>query len=521
MLNFPAKRRPGGGPLDPGADTVDNPSVANLAALAALNVIPAGANSALPEGWEVYVETMRCKWRLRATAVAPVAFEIVTSTANPTRQWWREDCEASDANPWLNQLAWAVNPATGNNEAVGTAVAPLASYAEFGRRMRGAVLNASYSVSFLGAVAAIDVSGFELGPLGMLVLDGNAGATVAAAWPAGVTLAAIAGYTAPNPAGPEAAIVDVAVPALFDWTPYVGLRVRCSPNAFPHAAGPLDRCTFEVLQVNPAGGGNNTARINVPNGFDPYDTLLPGLTGLVPQNGDFLFCEDLPRSGPISIDITKQNGATLPSVNVTGFDVRAAAGVPIRIRCLVPEALANPDFGKPIFFGCLVRTTQVSGSANFWVCLFDNPGGAMLAQGDNIEQNRLVFTCCGWLNVNMTLTNCVVNTGLMEAGGFVLRGFNRFVGANGFFDNVGFTALNVDQPGTFLQSSGATYGDTNARGLYVTTPGFLWTYDFAPAVNAGGLSEFRVLGVEYTWGLNLPYPAAATVEVVAIRPPVV
>ncbi len=528
MMTLPAKRRLGAGPLDQSGQTFENPSVLNLAALALLNVAPEGVNSSLPEGWEVYVQSKRAYFIKRTSAVAPVAQVIVASTVTAGVQWWRKDCDASDGNPWVGQLAWAVNPATGNDENVGTPASPLASVPEFIRRLRGAKLNAIYSLSILGNVDAdgIDLGELDLGPNGMVVIDGNAGATPAAGappapWPAGVTVAAIGGYTAPVPGGPEYAIITANVATLADWTPYVGCRVRCSGAAFPHPAGALDRCTFYVIQVNPAGGGNNTARITIPNGFDPYDPLMPGLTGLVPLNGDFLYAEDLPQGGRLQGEISKEFGAVLPSVNVVGLNLTDATGdAPLQLRARVPSAIAAPMFGKPTVFGCIVDAHKVAGSMQLWEIRFANPGGGLLIQGDNIENDRIDVSHSAFDNVNPTTSNVLINNTLFEGCVWTPRGFNRMAGANGMFDNPGGTAINVDQPGTRIQSSGTTFGDTLARGLYVTVPDFVWVYDVAPAVNAGGVSEFRVLGAEYTWGANLPYPAAATVEMVAIRPPV-
>jgi hypothetical protein len=203
--------------------------------------------------------------------------------------------------------------------------------------MRGAQLDAIYSIQVLGDQVGMNQV-VDLGPNGMLVIDGNPGAiphpgVPPAPWPAAVNVAAIGGYTPINIVGQEWAIIDVDTPPGFDWTPYLNARVRCSPNPFPHAAGPLDRCQFHVAVVNPAGGGNNTARISIPNGFDPYDPLLPGLTGLVPQNGDFLLAEQLPNSGPVMLDVSKEAGPVLPSVNMVGFTFSLPAAAPVqRVR---------------------------------------------------------------------------------------------------------------------------------------------------------------------------------------------
>lgn len=522
-MTSPPKRRGGGGPLDPGDEIFANPFVPNVAALIALPIGVAGATSAQPEGWEVYVNTLRCKWRLRTTAVAPVAFEIVTSTSDPTRQWWREDCGgAPGSNPWLNQLAWVVSPA-GNDEALGTAAAPLLTFAEFERRLRGARLNAVFTVQALGALAAIEAD-VDLGPLGMLVIDGNLGAVAhpgvpPAPWPAGVQLAAAAAYTAANVAGQQFAIVDVLVPALFDWTPYVGARVRCSPNAFPHAAGPLDRCTFIVESVNPAGGGNNTARVTIPNGLDVYDPLGPVMTWLVPLNNDFLYAELLPDSGPVVLDITKQAGATLPSVNITGFNVSAPAAVPVtlEVRAQVPTALFNPAFGRPVFFGCTMNVMQSYEPLLFWECGFVNPGAECQISGKNGHE-MTQLSCCGFLAMNVATWNCSYTANLWQASQLRPQpGFHDFPVYNGFFDQVGDNQIVVSVPGVSVAAAGALFGVGANRGLYVMTNGFHMSYVIAPTLNVGGVSEFRVMGVEYTWAANVPFPDVALVYPVTVH----
>lgn len=503
------------------------PAIANLAALALFDV--GTGLTQLPAGAEVYLLSLRCPLRLIKYAAAPPAlipFQTFTVLAggviDPLQQWMRLDCEsAPDANPWLPQLAWQIGP-VGNDEALGTAAAPLATFVEFTRRMRGARLNAIYTVDIQVAQAGL-VSDFELGPLGMVVIDGNNGATVAAAWPAGVQVAAIGGYTAPVPGGPQYAIVDVDTPPGFDWTPYVGLRVRCSPNAFPHAAGPLDRCTFIVASVNPAGGGNNTARVSIPNGFDAYDPLLPGLTGLVPQNGDFLLCEDLIiTGGPVVIRVQKELGAVLPSVNIIGFTIQGPAVTPtsLQIVASIPGADTAPQFGLPIIFGCLLNITQIRHPIQVWESGFIGLAGPLQIGGYNSVTAMVYMQNCLFPLMQGQSSNCQFTSCLWQATLWnLMPGLNRFIGNNGFFDLVGATALTVPQAGAFVYSEDDLFGNGNDRGLNVTSPGFSWVFQGGgPNINAGGALEFRILGVEYTWALNLPYPVAATTEDVTIQP---
>jgi hypothetical protein len=520
MLTIPRKRRGPSGPNDDPDQTFSNPSVPNLAALVALAIGVSGTTTALPEGWSVFVETLRCKWRLRTTAVAPVLFEILTSTSDPTRQWWREDCEASDANPWLPQLAWQIGPG-GNDEALGTPAAPLATFREFERRMRGSVMNAVYTVDVRVALGGID-GDYEFGPLGMLVIDGNDGAAPAAAWPALVRVDAAIGYIAPVPAGPEYAIIIANAVQLADWTPYVGLRVRCSTAAvFPHPAGPLDICEFWVLSVNPAGGGNNTARITLPNHFDPYDPTLPAMTGGVPAPGDFLLAENLLVSGPIVLRAKKTPGATVPTVNVVGFAIQEPGPVSttIQLESSVPRANAAFVYGYPIIYGCDIIPERLRNPMSVRVSKVSAWIGPTEIGGPNWS-DVVQFVDCGFLQMqgqsaNASFDNCVWEACLWS----FMPGINRFYHNSGFFNTAAAYAIVVPQPGAFVYSEDDLFGDGSAGGINIEVPGFSWAYQGGgPTINAGGAVEFRVLGANYTWAINLPYPAAATVENVSIIP---
>lgn len=521
-MTSPPKRRGGGGPLDPGDELFTDPTVANLAALVALPVGVSGATTAMPEGWEVYVQTLRTKWRLRTTAVAPVAFQILTSTSDPTRQWWREDCEASDANPWLDQLAWTVNPATGNDEALGTAAAPLLSLAEFSRRMRGARCDAAYSLSVLGNVTGITLE-IHLGPNGMLVVDGNLGAVVAPAWPANVQCAAVASYTPPNAALQQYAIIDVDTPPLFDWTPYVGLRVRFSDVPFPHANN-LDRGEFIVELVNPALGGNNTARISLPNNCDVYAAGGPALTGAVPNDTDFLLCEVLPRSGPIRADITKEFGPVITNLNITGFDIAdLGIGTSVSVRFQsVNNASPFGVYGNPTIYGCTAALLAAEGAVAFWECGFTNPGANGELSGDG--SNLMAFWACAFLNYAARYANCRYTSCLWQVSILDFApGFHHFVGPCCWSDNAGVDTMTVFNPGVHIRSVNQMFGNQNGHAINIESPGLDWVYQVAPTINALDATEFRVMGVEYTWAANLPYPDAglvypATVHDVAIFP---
>lgn len=519
----PPPRRGGSGPVDNGLLLELNAEngVANQAALVALQVGTAGTDSWLPDGTDVWVATYRCKWRLRTTAVPVVANEIATSTTDGTRQWWRLDPGgAPDANPWLPQLAWSIAP-TGNDEALGTAAAPLLTFPEFVRRMKGARMDGAYSVSVLGNQARMTMQVY-LGPDGMLVIDGNAGAVVAPAWPATVQGDAAAAYVGPNAAGQEYALVTVD-PVLnpgFDWTPYVGLRVRFSDIAFPHANN-LDRGEFVVLLANPGALGNNVARVSVPNNCDVYATGGPALTGAVPNNLDYLLAEALPFSGDVMLDVTKELGATLTVVNLTGFSVsNPAIGANVKVKLNSGGSSAVGDFGNVTFYGCVANVIQSQGSVAYWECLVPNPGTTSQYTGDSA--NLLAFVDCGFLNnqaeaTNVRFTSCVWENGSLD----FQPGYIEFMGPVAFFDLAFGSAMTVLSPGVSVRSGGFVFGLGNPHALVVETAGFWWTYNAGtpPTCNAGvPLGEFRVLGVEYTWAVNLPYPAAATVEDVAIRP---
>jgi hypothetical protein len=108
-----------------GDHTHASPVAATLAALALINA------AAMNGGTYCYVTTVKSWFRLEPSTQAAFAGVRVAALGKAGFLWIREAL----APAWWNQTTWVINSSTGSDEAAGTALAPLATFAEFRRRM--------------------------------------------------------------------------------------------------------------------------------------------------------------------------------------------------------------------------------------------------------------------------------------------------------------------------------------------------------------------------------------------------
>ena len=99
--------------------------VANQAALDALSA------ATMLDGQRVWVDTYKDSFTLTASTQAVAANVRRTALGKAGYLWIRDGFSPG----WWNQTAWAINVTTGSDEAVGSVAAPLATAAEFRRRM--------------------------------------------------------------------------------------------------------------------------------------------------------------------------------------------------------------------------------------------------------------------------------------------------------------------------------------------------------------------------------------------------
>ncbi len=515
-LTLPVWRRGPSGVPDPLAEIELNPSVANEAALVAIQVgIATTPATYIPDGLDVYVATYRCKWRLRTTAVPPVANQIATSTTQPTRQWYRLDPSCTDGSgPWSALIDCTVIAATGNDENAGTPAAPIRTVDEWCRRMKGARLDAGqYTLHVTGNSPAIEVLQ-DFGITGNVVIDFTPGITPA------VPVRVVGAFAAVNVAGQEFCTVTDANPA-FDWTPHIGRRVRTvAPSA---QVGVV----FVVEQVNPGGAGNNVARITQPALFDP--TVSPAaLNEFALIALDTLQIEILPtlagavlRPNKLTAEAGNRLCLTLMAAHITGALPDSAQ---LQIDSRGSGQYPEEQFAPVIVYGCILNCQNITDSGQIWSCsvpAFCHATGK--AGGSGASGFPLAFRCCAFGDAvtvgtiypsNASFHQCIWENAHLEAqpGGLV------FTGNNGWWDEAAY-AINVAQaPGVSMVAFGALFGAAMGGGILVDTPGTFITYPVAgpaPSINAGGANEMRILGVPVLYAA-LPFTDA--VNLVTVRP---
>lgn len=122
-------------------------SVANRAALVTLSA----ANRT--NGTLVWVDTYRSYFVLDTSSETPEADTIINANGAPTKQWIR--LQVPYRQNW-NQTSWSVSPATGSNEGTGLPGDPLASLAEWRRRVYRAQWSSAVTLTLVDDIADAD-----------------------------------------------------------------------------------------------------------------------------------------------------------------------------------------------------------------------------------------------------------------------------------------------------------------------------------------------------------------------------
>lgn len=519
------------------------PPIANLAALALFDV--GTGLTQLPAGTNVYLLSLQCPLRLVKYAGAPPAlvpfetFAVLAGGAiNPLFQWQRlsaQYAENSTANPWLTQLTWRI-AAAGNDENVGTPASPLATLDEWKRRIEDSVLGPAdaiapllYTIQLLTDQLTLDLRP-HIGPMGMLVVDGQLGATVLA--PSFVVGAG--GLVAPlivvPPAAPEYYLIQG--PPLWNWGPYLGRRVRMLDGASQGA-------TFFVESVNPEGLLDTTwARITEPMTVDLTVTTIPvPILGLGIVAGDHMVVEECPYWDSLTVHPWKElaaNGVSLSVIVASGNFGRGGMSPTVAIE------VEGPAAALPLVYGCRFNLNGggggpggfLNGTGTWWGCLFDT---AFFGSGKSSSE-LLSFQFCGFGREGAPGTPNVYGCNIQIADSVLVgvqmlpRGGGPFIltGIIGSFDITGFALIVSAENGAApIQGGGCQFYGYAAgggqSGIFIDTPGTSYIYDAGspPLVSTGAIGpdvEMRITGANVLYAV-LPYRDAVNdVNVAALVP---
>ncbi len=221
--------------------TIDQ-SIVKVATVADLATVDA---SGLEDGDLAYVETLRSYFRLALTSAATLAANVVVAVSNGGR--WLRTPERDLS--WRLQAAWEIDPADGDDEATGAPGAPIASWAEFARRVNQLSTNITVTIlsniteALVGTFTAL-VTGLTLTVVGTPTVLAS-GTVLAAAEPS---------------VNAEGTLTSAAIAS---WAAYVGRIVECT-------SGAAEGCQTVIL-ANAAG----TAQTPFWFRFTDYSTPLP------------------------------------------------------------------------------------------------------------------------------------------------------------------------------------------------------------------------------------------------------
>lgn len=150
---------------------------------------------------------------------------------------------------WGLQATWVIDPTNGNDEAIGTAAAPLRTMGELNMRLANNVIQQPTTVQVLGNVAdALMLNGTVLGPAGTLTVAGE---------PSAVGTALISSVIA---LGPSSTFPYTIVTTGIDWTTVTDRRVALPSGDFGWIGRVVDANTIEVGRVG------NTSTFSTPTG---------------------------------------------------------------------------------------------------------------------------------------------------------------------------------------------------------------------------------------------------------------
>jgi hypothetical protein len=110
-----------------------NPVVPNMASVSTLAALRALPDTALPAGSQVWVSSVGALYTLNKTSTATLLGTEIVATQSAVGRWKR--ILTSSDSRWASVADWYIDPATGDDENEGTALAPLATPDEIYMRL--------------------------------------------------------------------------------------------------------------------------------------------------------------------------------------------------------------------------------------------------------------------------------------------------------------------------------------------------------------------------------------------------
>lgn len=369
----------------------------------------------LKSGAQVFVDEVKAYYMYSADSTETPDGVTVIAPGNGPGRWFR----ALSTDPlWALEADWYVDAVNGSDGNAGTtASAPLQTLLELERRIGTAIMMQTTTVHLLSDIPETDRFQFR-GSYGAdsiyIQILGEASTTLAT-----VTVAVytdlVLGVTRPS--------VQISG---FDWTPYLGKRVRVTASA---GATPIGTVFWvEQVDANP-----EIAYISQPYAAD-FVTFVP-FGPQVLLAGDTLVVEDLTICGGIAFDTKSSNVNTVINLGLVLKHVRFTAGT---FTNLLAENMVT--------FGCELNMHLARGFFDIYASKVGSTGFTQIWQ-TNISQSYL--HACSIQN-NLLIQGpapfIVIENTSMQGCHIVIEATNIFRVSNQ--GNTGFSAW--DWPGFAL-----------------------------------------------------------------------
>lgn len=320
-------------------------------------------------GAMAYVQSVRSYFQKQFEGAATV--DGITSIRNAMGDatWYRSTVRSPS---WQRQAAWYIHPTTGSDENPGTLASPLATFAEFSRRVQSVRLNTMVTV------LADSIEVFE----GMFVRRELVGDLSIYGQPTVLASGSTTVYVNPNEAGNLRGTVTCA--EIADLTPYIGKMLRSTAN---QNVTPLLAVVVGVGQTGEWGG-----------------LTAVSYTAAIPVNGTTLEVLEI-------VDASPPNLQAYCGMRVTVAYFRLDSAPQI-------EGGQSSSIGGTVF-ACELRVRLDTRCNSFTLsCLFNGPQFEVLG-----KEGTLSIISGGALNSTITIRS----SNRLALQGFVVQGGNGVI----------------------------------------------------------------------------------------------
>lgn len=458
----------------------------SMLSFATIGLLAAYNDLALDDGALVYVESVRSYWTKIVEADPGTANGItIVRNLDNTATWYRD---ATASLSWQQTVYWEIAATTGDDENTGGAGDPLATFAEFMRRLP--VLNQDVSVVFTEDTTEDLVGDFAATGLYTLTISGLPTTLLAGGLVDTITEPAVA----TNDRG-TLIVDDGGVPIDWNTIDPTGYKVFVEVVATGFAQVPV-LPPYKTVAVFGSVGGTT--------GYTPfwshYDTIA-----VLPNVGD-------------TVRVIKP--VSISSINVSAKSLN----VDVQYLQLSDGSKLNyvQATGLVSFRACIMDSVfeSITDRTDFRSCTFDTDAELGLIGGDI---GRVIMLGCahiGHMGVN-SRAGRICNGTIVHEGRVSVSGGSdsatasvadlRVIGSGlGIFGDGTATGLHVD--GGFVRVTGNLYGDSHLVGASVERGG-------AIVFSSNAASNPAVLNLTGTTELELSVPdgvaAGSVVPVVA------